>query len=278
MKKNVLVLGGTGKTGKRIVERLEKLGHHVRIGSRSANPAFDWGHPAAWPKVLEGIESVYITYQPDLAVPGAKEAVAALTKVAKAQGVKKLVLLSGKGEVEAERCEQIVLGSGIDSTVIRASWFNQNFSESFFLPPIQSGVVALPFSHLGAPYVDADDLADVAVNLLLNEGHQGRIYELTGPRLWNFEEIVAAIATETGRDLKFVPISLQAFVDALTAQGVPADVVWLMEYLFTEVLDNPSNQVVTQDIERLLGRPPIDFLQYVKTTAKTGIWNAAVKA
>ncbi len=273
MKRNILVLGGTGKTGRRIVERLNKLGHNVRVGSRRESPSFDWDQPAGWPVVLEGIESVYITYQPDLAVPGAKEAVEAFTKVAKEKGVQKLVLLSGKGEVEAERCEQIVLNSGINSTIIRASWFNQNFSESFFLPPIQAGVVALPMAHLGAPYVDANDLADVAVKLLLSDDHQGEIYELTGPRLWNFEQITSAIAKATGRDLKFIPISLPEFVAALKEQGVPGDVVWLMEYLFTEVLDNPNNQMVTNDIEKLLGRPPVDFLQYVEETAKTGIWN-----
>ncbi len=278
MKNNILVLGGTGKTGRRIVKRLNDLGHHVRVGSRGATPSFDWNDPAGWPAVLEGMEKVYITYQPDLAVPGAKEAVEALTKVAKEKGVNKLVLLSGKGEVEAERCEQIVLNSGINSTIIRASWFNQNFSESFFLPPIQAGVVALPMAHLGAPYVDANDLADVAVKLLLSDDHQGKTYELTGPSLWNFEQITAAIAEATGRELTFIPISLQEFVAALKEQGVPGDVVWLMEYLFTEVLDNPTNQVVTNDVEQLLGRPPVDFLQYVEETSKTGIWNAKVEA
>lgn len=273
MKSNILVLGGTGKTGRRIVDRLNKLGHHVRVGSRSANPAFDWNDPAGWPAALDGMEKVYITYQPDLAVPGAKEAVEALTKVAEEKGINKLVLLSGKGEVEAQRCEQIVLRSGINTTIVRASWFNQNFSESFFLPPIQAGVVALPMAGTGAPYVDANDLADVAVKLLLSDGHDGQIYELTGPRLWNFEQITLAIAKATGRDLKFIPISLPEFVSALKDQAVPDDVVWLMEYLFTEVLDNPANQVVTDDIEKLLGRPPADFLQYVKETASTGIWN-----
>jgi len=276
MKRNILVLGGTGKTGRRIVERLQDLGHNVRIGSRNESPAFDWDQPAAWPAVLEGMERVYITYQPDLAVPGAKEAIKALVKVAKEKGIAKLVLLSGKGEVEAQRCEQIVLNSGINSTIIRASWFNQNFSESFFLPPIQAGTVALPMAHLGAPYVDANDLADVAVKLLLSEGHQGKIYELTGPRLWNFEQITEVIAKATGRDLGFIPITLPEFVAALKGQGIPDDVVWLMEYLFTEVLDNPDNQVITNDIEHLLGRPPVDFLHYVEETAKTGIWNASV--
>jgi uncharacterized protein YbjT (DUF2867 family) len=277
MKSNILVLGGTGKTGKRIVERLNNLGHYVRIGSRNSNPSFDWHNPAGWPKVLEGMEKVYITYQPDLAVPGAKEAIEALTKVAQEKGVQKLVLLSGKGEVEAERCEQIVLNSGIDTTIVRASWFSQNFSESFFLEPIQQGVVALPKAHLKAPYVDANDLADAAVEVLVNDGHSGQIYELTGPRLLSFEEVIAEIAKVSGRDLQFIPVSLPEYIDGMHKQGIPGDVIWLIEYLFTEVLDNPNNQLVTNDIEKLLGRKPTDFSEYAAETAKTGIWNKVIE-
>ena len=273
MKNNILVLGGTGKTGRRIAARLQELGQNVRIGSRSAEPAFDWNQPAAWPFVLEGIDKIYITYQPDLAVPGAKEAITSLIKLANEKGVEKLVLLSGKGEVEAERCEQIVLNSGIDSTIIRASWFNQNFSESFFLEPIQQGIVALPKADLKAPYVDAEDLADAAVEVLLNPGHEGKIYELTGPRLMNFREVINEIAAATGRELTFIPITLPEYVDAMKAQGVPDDVVWLFEYLFTEVLENEENQIVTHDVEKLLGRKAIDFSSFARETAKTGIWD-----
>ena len=278
MKSNILVLGGKGKTGRRIAERLTKLGHNVRIGSRSESPAFDWHQPAGWPAVLEGIEKMYITYQPDLAVPGAKEAIEALTKVAKQQGVQQLVILSGKGEVEAQHCEQIVLNCGIEATVVRASWFNQNFSESFFLEPIQQGVVALPNAHSPAPYVDANDIADVVVEILLNKGHNGKIYELTGPRLLTFEDVIAEIAKASGRELQFIPITLPEYVQAMQEMQLPEDVIWLIEYLFTHVLDNPDNQMVTNDVAKVLGRPPIDFTEYVAETAKTGIWNPEVEA
>ncbi|MEM1340462.1 MAG: NmrA family NAD(P)-binding protein [Bacteroidota bacterium] len=278
MKNNILVLGGKGKTGRRIAERLHNQGYNVRIGSRSETPAFDWHQPAGWPAALEGIEKMYITYQPDLAVPGAKEAIEALTKVAKQQGVQQLVILSGKGEVEAQRCEQIVLNCGIEATVVRASWFSQNFSESFFLEPIQQGVVALPNAQSPAPYVDANDIADVVVEILLNKGHAGKIYELTGPRLLTFAEVTAEIAKASGRDLQFIPITLREYVGAMQEMQLPEDMIWLIEYLFTHVLDNPENQVITKDVEKVLGRPPIDFSDYVSKTVKTGIWNPAVKA
>ena len=130
---NILVIGGTGKTGRRIVQQLETLGHNVRIGSRSNSPTFDWHQPENWSEAVEGMDKIYITYQPDLAVPGALDAIEQLVKVSKRAGVKKLVLLSGKGEREAQLCEQVVIHSGLDYTIVRASWFNHNFSENFLL-------------------------------------------------------------------------------------------------------------------------------------------------
>lgn len=278
MKQNILVLGGTGKTGRRIAQRLNQKGHHVRIGSRSESPAFDWDKPEVWGAVLEGMDKVYISFQPDLAVPGALEAIERLVKESKRQGVQKLVLLSGKGEREAELCEQVVINSGLNFTIVRASWFNQNFSESFFLEPIQHGFVALPKENAQVPYVDADDIADVAVEVLENDKHNGEIYELTGPRFLTFKEVVAEIASATDRNIEFTAISLPAYTKMLRDIGLPEDYVWLINYLFSEVLDNKKNQVITHDIEKVLGRKPKDFSDYVADTAKTGIWNQTVEA
>ena len=271
---NILVIGGTGKTGQKVVKRLSEVGHNVRIGSRSATPAFDWENPETWSQSMEGMDKVYITFQPDLAVPGALEAIEELTKKAKQSNVKKLVLLSGKGEREAELCEQVVIHSGLDYTIVRASWFNQNFSESFFLEPILEGFVALPQAEAKVPYVDTDDIADVAVAALLGEEHNGKIYQLTGPRQLTFKEVIQEISDATGRDIAFTPIALPAYTQVMKQQGVPADFVWLIEYLFSEVLGNPNNAEITHDIEKVLGRKPKDFSDYVKETAATGIWNS----
>ena len=276
--KNVLVLGGTGKTGRRIVEKLQQQGHNVRIGSRGATPKFDWEDHSTWEKALEGMDSVYITYQPDLAVPGAKEAIEGLTKEAKKQGVEKLVLLSGKGEREAELCEEIVMNSGIGYTIVRASWFSQNFSESFFLDAIQYGVVALPLADTNVPYVDADDIAEVAVEALLSEKHNGEIYELTGSEFYTFRQVIQEIAKATDREIAFNEVSVEEYTQMLKQHGVPDGYVWLIGYLFTEVLDNEDNQVMTHDVEKVLGRKPKLFLDFVKETAKTGVWNQKVGA
>ncbi len=268
----ILVIGGTGKTGRKVASKLTEAEYSVRIGSRSACPAFDWEKPEGWSKALQGMDKVYITFQPDLAVPGALEAIEELTKQAKRFGIKKLVLLSGKGEREAELCEQVVIHSGLSYTIVRASWFNQNFSESFFLAPILEGFVALPQAEVKVPYVDTDDIADVVVAALLGEEHNGKIYQLTGPRQLTFKEAIQEISVATKRDIVFTPISLAAYTNAMKQQGVPADFIWLIDYLFSEVLGNPNNAEITNDIETVIGRKPKDFSQYIKETLATGIW------
>lgn len=276
MRNNILVIGGTGKTGRRVVEKLSQQNQKVRIGTRSTDPAFDWNDPSTYANALMGMDKAYIVYYPDLAVPGAKEAIQTLVEVAKNEGLKKVVLLSGKGEREAELCEQIIIRSGMEYTIVRASWFMQNFSESFFLNPILSGHVALPKSEAQVPYVHTDDIASVVVEALLNNVHNGQVYQLTGPRTLTFTEVIDIIAKVSGREIKFTPSSLEEYIKTLEKLGVPDDYVWLLNYLFSNVLDAPGNNVVTGDVEKVLGRKPIDFNEYVEETAKTGVWNQAL--
>lgn len=272
-----LILGGTGKTGRRVVEKLTGLGQPVRIGSRSANPAFDWDNPDTWPASLQDVTRVYITYQPDLAVPGAFESIEAFTAQAVEAGVQKLVLLSGKGETEAERCEEVVKAASVASTIVRASWFNQNFSESFLRDPILAGHVALPRAEALIPFVDADDIADVVVASLLSDEHSGQTYELTGPRQLTFADVTREIATATGREIAFSPITLDAYEGMMREFQVPEDYIWLVKYLFTEVL-TVDNSVITQDVRRVLGREARDFSDYARETATAGVWDEALVA
>ncbi len=272
MKNKVLVIGGTGKTGRKVAQKLTESGHEVRIGSRNATPAFDWEDPSNWEEVLEGMDQVYITFQPDLAVPGALEAIEELTRIARNKGIKKLVLLSGKGEREAELCEQVIMHSGIDYTIVRASWFNQNFSESYFLDAILDGHLAMPKPNVRVPYVDTDDISDVVVASMTDDKHNGKIYEVTGPRLLTFEEIAKEISTASGRQIQYTPITMEAYNSMMKEAGLPEDYIWLINYLFNEVLDNEVNSVVSQDVEKVLGRKAKDFSDYARETAATGIW------
>ncbi len=270
-KKPILVTGGTGKTGARVVSRLRARGLEVRAGSRSGETVFDWSDRKTWDKALKGAGAAYIAFTPDLAVPGSVDAIDGFIRAAARQGVKRLVLLSGRGEEEARRCETLVRSSGLDWTIVRASWFAQNFSEAFFLEGILSGVLALPADGVREPFIDVDDIADVAAAALIEDYHVGQLYEVTGPRLMTFEEAVGEIAHATGRDLRFVNAPMDAFMDALKNQGLPDDMIWLIDYLFSTVLDG-RNQSVTDGVERALGRKPRDFAGYARATAETGVW------
>jgi len=272
----VLVLGGTGKTGRRIVERLSKRGIKTRIGSRTAERPFDWLTPTTWTAVVQGISAVYISYQPDLAVPGAVEAVRSFAEVAISNGVEKIVLLSGRGEDEAQRAEEIIKNFDATWTILRASWFSQNFSENFLLDAVLSGEVALPVSDVGEPFIDVEDIADVAVAALTEDSHAGQLYELTGPRLLTFAQAVTEIAEISGLPVRFRQLSAEQYLDALSNYGLPKDVVALIMYLFTSVLDG-RNAHVTDGVQRALGRNPRDFADYVRDTAAKGIWGGGLE-
>jgi uncharacterized protein YbjT (DUF2867 family) len=217
--KPTLVLGGTGKTGRRVAARLEARGLPVRIGSRSAEPRFDWEDDAAWGPVLEGAGAVYVSYHPDLAAPGAVERVGSLAAAAAARGVARLVLLTARGEPEGALAEQAVRASSAGLTILRSSWFMQNFSEDFILEHVRGGRIALPAGDTPEPFVDADDIADVAVAALTDDRHAGEVYELSGPRPMSFSDAADDIAEATGREIRYLPVSLEEHAAAATEQG-----------------------------------------------------------
>src|ERR671917_2019236 len=219
--KPTLVIGGTGKTGRRVAERLERRGIPTRIGSRSADPPFDWEDRDTWAGALEGARAAYISYYPDIAIPGAVEAVSALAATALEHDVRRLVLLSGRGGEEAQRAERAVRESGADWTIVRCSWFSQNFSEGFFAEAVAAGEVVLPVTSVPEPFVDVEDIADVAALALAEDGHEGQVYELTGPRMLTFEEAVGEIAAATGREIRYVPVSIDEFATGAREQGEP---------------------------------------------------------
>jgi uncharacterized protein YbjT (DUF2867 family) len=267
-----LVIAATGKTGRRVADRLEALGRPVRRGSRSAAVPFDWDDRETWGPALEGVGAAYVVYTPDLAVPAAPAAIAAFTELAKELGVRRLVLLSGRGEEEAQRCERIVQDAGLEWTIVRASWFAQNFDEGEFRELVLSGEVALPAGDVQEPFIDTSDIADVVVAALTEDGHAGEVYEVTGPRLLTFADAVAEIAAATGREVAYTQIPGDAFRAGLAEAGMPREQIELLDYLFTTVLDG-RNASVTDGVQRALGRPARDFRDYARTVAASGAWN-----
>ena len=262
-----LIIGATGKTGRRIMERLD--GRDVRPGSRATG--FEWNDRSTWAPTLEGIDAAYISYYPDIAVEGAADTIGAFSQLAAAHGVKRLVLLSGRGVPEAQRAEQELIAAGTEWTVVRCSWFAQNFSEAFMLEGVLAGELALPAGDVPEPFVDVEDIADVATAALTQDGHHGRIYELTGPRALTFEQVAAEITSATGQLVRFVPVPGDAFHAGMLEAGVPADEAEIVSFLFREVLDG-RNAEPQDGVRRALGRAPRDFGEYARATAAAGVW------
>lgn len=269
----ILVIGATGKTGSRVATRLDAMNLPVRHGTRRATIPFDWDAPETWAPVLEGVEKAYVTYFPDLAFPGAVEKVAAFCGAAKTSGLKHIVLLSGRGEHHARLGEEVVRNSGIDFTLVRSSWFAQNFSEGYLRDPILAGVLPMPGGLIKEPIIDIDDIADVVIAALTEDGHKGELYEVTGPRLMSFADMAETLSEAIGRPVKHIPISFEDFHANVAASGgeFVADV---FTAIARETLDG-RNAVVCDGVERALGRSARDFAKYAKSGALSGQWSTA---
>lgn len=266
-----LVVGGTGTTGRRIVARLQALDLPVRVGSRQGSPRFDWDDAETWGPALEGAGAVYIAYHPDIAIPGTAKLIGSFAEAAVDAGAERLVLLSGRGEEEAARCERAVRESGAAWTTLACSWFMQNFSEGFLSEPVIGGLVALPTTDVVEPFVDVDDVAAVAVAALTEDGHAGVAYELSGPSALTFDEAIGTIAAAAGRSIGYARIDLETFGAGLRAEGLPPETADQISYLFSDVLDG-RNAEPRDGVEQALGRPPRSFGDWARDTAAAGAW------
>ena len=268
----ILIIGGAGKTGARVNALLRARDAPTRPVSRSTSVPFDWTRPETWPAALAGVSMAYVTYQPDIAVEGASEAIAEVRRLARANGLERIVLLSGRGEPGAQRAEAALQQSGVPWTVVQASWFDQNFSEGYLLDGVLAGEIALPVGAVGEPFIDADDIAEVVVAALTDRRHAGKVYEVTGPRALTFAQAVAEIARAAGRPVHYRQIGSEQFADGMRPH-VPEEHIALLLELFSVVLDG-RNSEVAHGVEQALGRPARDFADYASRTAATGVWRA----
>ena len=266
----ILILGGTGKTGSRVAKRLADRGLTARLASRSSAVRFDWDDSSTWPAALQGVAALYLTYYPDLASPRAAGQIRELAQLAAASGVRRVVLISGRGEPQCHAGENAVRESGIPYTILRCAWFAQNFSEGHLRDQVLSGELAFPAGEVAEPFVDLDDVADVAVEALTDPKHAGKTYELSGPRLLTFREACDEITKASGHRVRYVPVSLDAYREVL-ATVMPQDVAGFLCELFAYILDG-HNAFINDDIERVLGRKARDFTTYARGAAQAGAW------
>ncbi|WP_243085855.1 NAD(P)H-binding protein [Streptomyces sp. 891-h] len=267
----VLVLCGTGKNGSRVVDRLRERGHPVRVGSRSGRPPFDWESPDTWDPALEGVGAVFLVCQPDVGAPGTARMVRAFAERAVKAGVRRLVLLSARGEDLALETEEAVREAGTEWTILRAGWFFQNFTEGVFRPYVMAGELPFPAGDVREPFIDADDIAEVAVEALTGDGHHGRVHDLTGPRLLSFGEAVAELAAAGGPTVRYVPLPPGEYAEWLAGQGFEPELVAFLSELFAQLMDG-RNAVVSDGVREVLGRQGRDFADFAREAAAEGVW------
>ncbi|MGH3811246.1 MAG: NAD(P)H-binding protein [Pseudonocardiaceae bacterium] len=273
---SILILGGTGKTGRRVASRLQQHGLRVRAASRNGPTRFDWHDEGTWAPALDGAQAAYLV---DSQGADAAVTLGAFSERAVARGVKRLVLLSSRdwgvsGDAALLASERAVKDSGTEWTILRPTWFAQNFSEVPFLrDPVINGEVILPTGDGLEPFIDADDIAEVAVATLTEDGHAGQTYELSGPRLLTFGAAVEEIAKATGQDILYLPVSQEEYAAHLVERGVSAEVAEILNTLFGWISEG-WNAHLSDGVQRVLGREPRDFTNYVKATVGTGVWHA----
>ncbi|WP_405542981.1 NAD(P)H-binding protein [Streptomyces phaeochromogenes] len=267
----VLVTGASGKTGRQVAESAKAAGFDVRAASRSSEVRFDWYDSSTWAEALRGADAAYLAYTPDIGAPGAAENIAALARLAQELGVRRLVMLSARGERQAEPAERALRESGAEWTVVQADWFFQNFSEGLLLEGVQSGEFVFPAGEVKVPFIDTRDLADVVVKALTDSSYAGRTLEITGARLLSFREAMAEITAAAGREIRYVPVPTKEYGAILAGFGLPPEEVAFMEEVFDGLLDG-GNAQSTETVRQVLGRAPRDFTDFARELAATGVW------
>ena len=258
------VIGATGKVGSRVADRLEETGARVRRLSRGSTIAFDWEQPDSWKAALRGLDRVFVVFVPDLASPSSAAAVSLLTEVAIEVGVSRLVLLSGRGESGALVAEKIILESALESSIVRASWFIQNFTEGILAGSVSEGFVAVPAGDRVEPFIDVNDIADVAVAALTAVTHEDRVIEVTGPELLTFADAAALLSESTGHPVSYLPVSLDEFHAAISAE-INTDTADLLTDMCREVFDGRNESLATGVVETL-GREPRSMREVLAAT------------
>ena len=281
MSKPVLVTGATGTIGRDVAKRLSEKGVSVRAGVRDQAKArkqfgsnialapFDFENEKTFAGALEGIEKVFLL--PPL-LPNQLELMNVFVDAAKRAGVRHIAKLSAIGVDDETQPmaikwhganEQHIRESGVAFTFLRPNSFMQNFFTYF---PPRNSAIYLPWGKGTASFVDTRDIASVAAKVLTTDGHEEKIYTLTGPATLGIAEVARILSEVTGHEFKYVDVPEAAARDGMLQAGVPA---WQVDLVMELHAVNKQNRwsTVTSDIEKVTGTHPTDFAQFARDHA-----------
>jgi uncharacterized protein YbjT (DUF2867 family) len=269
---NILVLGGTGKTGSRLAVKMAQRDFSVRTAARNgADVHFDWDDPTTHRAALQGIDRLYLV-APVMRVDFADQ-VATFLDLAETAGVRHITYLSADGidqappQVALRAVELDLIGRGsVTHSILRPAWFMQDFSETFLKPV--DGIITVPTANGSEAFIDAGDIAAVAAETLANpNGHAGAAYALAGPEAMTVSEAAEIIANVTGTPMKHNDIDRDLWIQGAVAAGVPAEYGETMRML-TETVAFGLGSRPNDNVEKVTGAAPIRFVDFARRTAQ----------
>jgi uncharacterized protein YbjT (DUF2867 family) len=275
----ILVLGASGNVGSQVVSKLGRLGRPARALFHSAAKAEQAQLPGgiepvvvdvkdgdSLQRALSGVEKVFIVSP---AGPESAGLVGAVVEAARRAGVKHLVKSSifpatesytfGRAHVESERR---VTASGLTYTLLRPNAFMQNFINFFAYTIKTQGAFYLPARDARVSHIDIRDVAEVAAKVLTETGHENRAYELTGPEALSYAEAAARLGAVIGKRVSYVDVAPGDFKKSMLGYGAPE---WLIDAMidYEDLSARGAAELVTDTFERLCGRKPTSFDQFV---------------
>jgi uncharacterized protein YbjT (DUF2867 family) len=267
-----LILGGAGKVGRRVARLLELDGHPVRAVSRSTSQRFHWRDSSTWRPALDDVDGVFVVG------PGSatdwSPLLAGFLDAASTAGVRHAVLLSSRGvefllDGNVARAEQALRTGRLPWTILRPTHFAQNFTEAMFIPV--DGHILAPVGDGAEPFIDVEDIAEVAAHVLAKGGAAGETVELSGPAAITFDQAAGILSEATGRPLTFRDQTGDGHIGALRAVGTPEEYVrWRMAML--DGIRRGADAYLSDGVTRILQRPATDFTAWARREATRAPW------
>jgi uncharacterized protein YbjT (DUF2867 family) len=270
-----LILGGTGKVGRRLAISLSAAGHEARAASRHAAVRFDWADPSTWAGAVAGTDGLFIVG------PGSatdwSPSLARLLAAAERTAVKRAVLLSARGveflpDGAVATAEQTLRDGPLPWTILRPAHFSQNFTEAMFAP--SDGLILAPVGTGREPFIDVGDIADVAAAVLASDGYEGATVDLSGPEAVSFPEAAAIVSSASGTPVRFEDERDADHVARLRASGTPEGYVrWRMAMLGG--IRRGADAYLSDGVQRVLGRQPTGFREWARREVPSSAWAQA---
>lgn len=271
-----LILGATGNIGSALVKQLVTKGIRPRLGVRNVKKAqdlwgtqvdyvpFDFSKPETFQAAFQQIEKCFFI----AAHKNPGPSVEAMLKVAAAQKLKHIVFSSGSSTADIEgkplfEVEKHVRESAIPWTILRPGWFMQNFATWLGQTIREEGILYLPAADSKTAFIDVDDIAAVAAMVLINEGHHGQVYTLTGPEALDHFEVAKMLSQHLGQPVQYQPQSREDYIATMTKRGWTNEAAAYVADLYKVVKTGKENRV-SQDVEHILNRQPNNFLQFLE--------------